>query len=116
MGEGVLLTLQSNAAEEGGGPDARSHAKGRGLGRNGSPVSNGWIGSLHSNRNLSPAMARATSIDTQTFFFQAAAGACPVCHGLGQKMVFDEGLVVPDPDKSLSKAQFCRGVAAASGW
>ena len=29
------------------------------------------------------------------------AGACPVCHGLGQKMIFDESLVVPDPEKSL---------------
>ena len=31
------------------------------------------------------------------------SGACPVCHGLGQKLVFDEGLVVPDPDKSLEQ-------------
>ena len=26
-----------------------------------------------------------------------------MCHGLGQKLVFDEGLVVPDPDKSLEQ-------------
>ena len=26
-----------------------------------------------------------------------------MCHGLGQKMVFDEGLVVPDPEKSLEQ-------------
>ena len=26
-----------------------------------------------------------------------------MCHGLGQKMVFDEGLVAPDPDKSLEQ-------------
>jgi excinuclease ABC subunit A len=37
------------------------------------------------------------------FSFNAPAGACPVCHGLGQKMVFDEGLVVPDPEKSLDE-------------
>ncbi|MGN6642260.1 MAG: excinuclease ABC subunit UvrA, partial [Verrucomicrobiota bacterium] len=35
------------------------------------------------------------------FSFNAPSGACRVCHGLGQKMVFDEGLVVPDPEKSL---------------
>ncbi|PYJ05477.1 MAG: excinuclease ABC subunit A [Verrucomicrobia bacterium] len=29
--------------------------------------------------------------------------ACPVCHGLGQKLVIDEGLVVPDQDKSLEQ-------------
>ena len=37
------------------------------------------------------------------FSFNAPAGACPVCHGLGQKLVFDESLVVPDPEKSLEQ-------------
>ena len=41
--------------------------------------------------------------DAKTFFLQLTAGACPVCHGLGQKMVFDEALVVPDPEKSLER-------------
>jgi excinuclease ABC subunit A len=35
------------------------------------------------------------------FSFNSPNGACPICHGLGQKMIFDEGLVVPDADKSL---------------
>ncbi|MBI3875922.1 MAG: excinuclease ABC subunit UvrA, partial [Verrucomicrobia bacterium] len=35
------------------------------------------------------------------FSFNSPFGACQVCHGLGQKMVFDEGLVVPDHEKSL---------------
>ena len=37
------------------------------------------------------------------FSFNSPAGACPVCHGLGQKLVFDEGLIVPDPEKSLEQ-------------
>jgi excinuclease ABC subunit A len=61
-----------------------------------------WGESLHSNRNYSP--ASGLSFETPTpkhFSFNAPAGACPVCHGLGQKMVFDERLIVPDADKSL---------------
>ena len=49
--------------------------------------------------------ARVTSRSTPKHFsFNAPAGACPVCHGLGQKMIFDEALVVPDPEKPLDGA------------
>jgi len=104
-GEGVLLTLHQTPAEEGRGPDARSHAEGQGIRPGtGSPVSNGWMETLHSNRNLSPATGKSYEpLTPKHFSFNAPAGACPVCHGLGQKMVFDEGLVVPDPDKSLEQ-------------
>jgi excinuclease ABC subunit A len=37
----------------------------------------------------------------QLFSFNSPQGACPVCHGLGQKMVFDPALIVPDPEKTL---------------
>lgn len=37
------------------------------------------------------------------FSFNSPQGACRVCHGLGQKMVFDPDLVVPDPQKSLEQ-------------
>jgi excinuclease ABC subunit A len=63
-----------------------------------------WTETLHSNRMYSP--ATGLSFDTLTpkhFSFNSPFGACPVCHGLGQKLVFDEGLVVPDPDKSLEE-------------
>ena len=82
-GEGRLLLLQQP-------PDAA--------------LSDPWAESLHSNRNYSP--ATGLSFETPTpkhFSFNSPAGACPVCHGLGQKMVFDERLIVPDPDKSLEK-------------
>ena len=61
-----------------------------------------WIETLHSNRNLSPATGKSYEpLPPKHFSFNAPAGACPVCHGLGQKLVFDESLVVPDSDKSL---------------
>jgi excinuclease ABC subunit A len=50
----------------------------------------------------SPATGKSYDPPTPKHFsFNSPAGACPVCHGLGQKMIFDEGLVVPDPEKSL---------------
>ena len=66
--------------------------------------SNLWQERLHSNRMYSAATGQ--SFDTLTpkhFSFNSPAGACPVCHGLGQKLVFDEGLIVPDPEKSLEQ-------------
>jgi excinuclease ABC subunit A len=61
-----------------------------------------WQETLHSNRNLSPATGKSYEpLTPKHFSFNAPAGACPVCHGLGQKLVFDEALVVPDQEKSL---------------
>ena len=63
-----------------------------------------WVETLHSNRNLSPATGKSYEpLTPKHFSFNAPAGACPVCHGLGQKLVFDEGLVVPDTEKSLEQ-------------
>ena len=42
-------------------------------------------------------------IEPRLFSFNAPAGACPVCDGLGTEMVFDEDLVIPDPDLALNK-------------
>jgi excinuclease ABC subunit A len=67
-------------------------------------VSPEWTETLHSNRNLSPATGKSYEpLTPKHFSFNAPAGACPVCHGLGQKMVFDESLMVPDPEKSLEQ-------------
>ncbi len=61
-----------------------------------------WIETLHSNRALSPTTGKSFErVSPKHFSFNSPHGACPVCHGLGQKMVFDEALVVPDPEKSL---------------
>jgi len=85
-GEGVLLTLHQV-------PNATAAI-----------LPAAWVETLHSNRNLSPATGRSYEpLTPKHFSFNAPAGACPVCHGLGQKLVFDEGLVVPDPEKSLEQ-------------
>jgi excinuclease ABC subunit A len=69
-----------------------------------SSASSAWTETLHSNRNLSPATGKSYEpLTPKHFSFNAPAGACPVCHGLGQKMVFDESLMVPDPEKSLEQ-------------
>ncbi len=61
-----------------------------------------WAELRLSTRMYSPATGRSYEKPTPKHFsFNAPQGACPVCHGLGQKYVFDETLVVPDPDKSL---------------
>lgn len=68
------------------------------------PESNVWVQTLHSNRAFSPATGQSFEpVTPKHFSFNSPAGACPVCHGLGQKMVFDDQLVVPDAEKSLEK-------------
>jgi len=63
-----------------------------------------WTETLHSNRNYSAATGKSfETLTPKHFSFNSPNGACPVCHGLGQKMVFDEQLVVPDVEKSLEK-------------
>src|SRR2546425_4716018 len=96
-GEGRLLTLHQM-------PDGETKAASAKSPSTNSPSSSAWIQTLHSNRNLSPATGKSYEpLTPKHFSFNAPAGACPVCHGLGQKMVFDEGLVVPDLEKSLER-------------
>ncbi|OQW48326.1 MAG: excinuclease ABC subunit A [Proteobacteria bacterium SG_bin6] len=42
-------------------------------------------------------------IEPRLFSFNAPQGACPACDGLGEKLVFDEELVVPNHALSLKK-------------
>ncbi|MDB6054589.1 MAG: excinuclease subunit, partial [Verrucomicrobiales bacterium] len=63
-----------------------------------------WLENSFSNRSFSPGTGKSYDpISPRHFSFNSPAGACPVCLGLGQKMVFDEALVVPDPKKSLEQ-------------
>jgi excinuclease ABC subunit A len=81
-GDGRLLVL----AQPGESPDAP------------------WTESLHSNRYYSPATGQSFDPPTPKHFsFNSPLGACSTCHGLGQKLVFDEHLIVPDVEKSLEK-------------
>ena len=65
---------------------------------------NAWKETLHSTQMVSSATGK--SYDTLTpkhFSFNAPFGACSVCHGLGQKLVFDEDLIVTNPEKTLGE-------------
>ena len=42
-------------------------------------------------------------VEPRLFSFNAPQGACPACDGLGEKLIFDEDLVVPNHDLSLKK-------------
>ncbi|MBC2776501.1 excinuclease ABC subunit UvrA [Parasphingopyxis marina] len=44
-----------------------------------------------------------SEIEPRLFSFNAPQGACPACDGLGEKLEFDEELVVPNPELSLKK-------------
>ena len=44
-----------------------------------------------------------SEIEPRLFSFNAPAGACPACDGLGMKLAFDADMVIPDKDKSLHK-------------
>src|SRR5438876_3270816 len=105
-GEGVLLTLHQEPAIIDHASRITDHLSPPTLHAPRSTLDTppAWIETLHSNRNLSPATGKSYEpLTPKHFSFNAPAGACPVCHGLGQKMVFDEGLVVPDPEKSLEQ-------------
>ncbi len=98
-GQGVMVTLHQAPARAEGATAPPPLAP-----RRSPPDSTTWIETLHSNRNYSPATGRSfESLTPKHFSFNAPAGACPVCHGLGQQMVFDEALIVPDRDKSLEQ-------------
>jgi len=98
-GEGVMFTLHQL-------PDVAANVSSRQTSRipptHAGSQETEWIETLHSNKMCSPATGKSYDPPTPKHFsFNAPAGACPVCHGLGQKMIFDEDLVVPDPEKSL---------------
>ena len=105
-GDGVIFTLHQPPE---GGPDpglsAAGAAKPAGARAAASPAGDGWRETLHSNKMCSPTTGKSFDPPTPKHFsFNAPAGACPTCHGLGQKMIFDEHLVVPDPEQPLDSA------------
>ena len=50
-------------------------------------------------------------IEPRSFSFNNPFGACPVCKGLGFKMEFDPGLMIPDGSMSINQ-----GAIAVPGW
>ncbi|HYG23123.1 MAG TPA: excinuclease ABC subunit UvrA [Verrucomicrobiae bacterium] len=96
-GEGTLVTLHDPPVASGSGSPVQRTP-------DSTPRATQWIETLHSNRNVSPATGKSYDrLTPKHFSFNAPIGACSVCHGLGQKMVFDEGLVVPDAEKTLEQ-------------
>src|SRR5205807_2664055 len=90
-GEGVLLTLHQTPDED---RVSRVEAVERAKTAAGAAPSTletrsstlTWLETLHSNRNLSPATGKSYErLTPKHFSFNAPSGACPVCHGLGQK-------------------------------
>ncbi len=107
-GEGSLITLHQEPGEESKvqGPKSKVGSLSEAAAASGSQPSTlnsqQWTETLHSNRAFSPTTGKSFErVSPKHFSFNSPHGACPVCHGLGQKMVFDETLVVPDTDKSL---------------
>ncbi|MGH7950632.1 MAG: excinuclease ABC subunit UvrA [Limisphaerales bacterium] len=99
-GDGILLALHQLDGRDGVSP---SQTKVRVADT--APLPNNWTETLHSNKMCSPATGKSFDPPTPKHFsFNAPAGACPVCHGLGQKMIFDENLVVPNSDEPLESA------------
>ena len=106
LGDGVIFTLHQLEAGRAGSPLPTERSKTNG-GAHGveRPASEAWIETLHSNKMCSPATGRSYDPPAPKHFsFNSPSGACPVCHGLGQKMIFDEALVVPDPGEPLESA------------
>jgi excinuclease ABC subunit A len=106
-GEGVMFTLhqvpEESKVQSPKSKAGASEANPQSAIRN--PQSDGWIETLHSNKMCSPATGKSYDLPTPKHFsFNAPAGACPGCHGLGQKMIFDENLVAPDPEQPLESA------------
>jgi excinuclease ABC subunit A len=80
-GEGMVLLLQQPPGADAADP---------------------WQETSHSTRSISPATGKSFErVGPKHFSFNSPMGACPRCHGLGQMMVFDPALVVPDGNKSL---------------
>ncbi|MGH7994146.1 MAG: excinuclease ABC subunit UvrA, partial [Limisphaerales bacterium] len=104
-GEGVMFALHQTAVESRESKVESAKSRPALDARPSTLDSAGWTETLHSNKMCSPATGKSFDPPTPKHFsFNAPAGACPVCHGLGQKMVFDEGLVVPDPEQPLESA------------
>ena len=63
-----------------------------------------WTDTLYSEKYACPLHPECSleDLEPRLFSFNSPYGACPACGGLGNLLEFDEELIVPDPDASLS--------------
>ncbi|WP_129359701.1 excinuclease ABC subunit UvrA [Rothia uropygioeca] len=60
-----------------------------------------------------------TEIEPRAFSFNSPFGACSECDGIGSRLEVDEGLVIPDPEKSLGEgaiAPWSQGKSTTEYW
>ncbi len=63
-----------------------------------------WTEKLYSEKHACPDCGLSfEKLIARHFSFNGPYGACPDCAGLGSKLVFDEGLVVPKPELSIEE-------------
>lgn len=63
-----------------------------------------WIETLFSEKHACPECGVSfEKLTPRHFSFNSPYGACPSCSGLGVRLIFDEDLVVPNPDLSIEK-------------
>ncbi len=64
----------------------------------------GWVDQTFSTNFADPDHPEIAleELSPRLFSFNSPFGACPTCHGLGAILEFDEELVIPDQDRSLS--------------
>jgi excinuclease ABC subunit A len=62
-----------------------------------------WVDQLYSEKFSCPVHPHVSlpELEPRLFSFNSPQGACPICHGLGTTLEFDEELVVPDEALSL---------------
>jgi len=62
-----------------------------------------WVETLYAEKQACPDCGLSFEPATPRHFsFNSPYGACPTCAGLGLRLVFDEDLVVPNPDLSIA--------------
>jgi excinuclease ABC subunit A len=99
LGEGLS---ESATADNNPSPDSSRQAGGE---KSGMKLDFGAPGRIVFSEKFACPVSGFTiaEIEPRLFSFNAPQGACPACDGLGEKLVFDEDLVVPNHDISLTK-------------
>lgn len=85
--------------------EGKSRGSGEGVGTSGMKLDYAPPGRILFSEKFACPVSGFTiaEIEPRLFSFNAPQGACPACDGLGEKLVFDEDLVVPNHALSIKK-------------